>query len=54
MNSYCSWLKDEGHIAEAVVLKQLRAQTRVITIITPAQVRTILANKPKCVSYLRT
>lgn len=34
MNSFCAWLKDEGHLAEELKLKQVPAPLKPITVFT--------------------
>jgi site-specific recombinase XerD len=54
MNSFCSWLTENGHISQAIVLKQLKNHPKPVTVFSETEVRTLLANKPKRLTYLRT
>jgi integrase/recombinase XerD len=47
MNAFCSWLKEEGYIAEAIVQKQLRAPHKQLVTFSDAQMRQILSFRPK-------
>jgi integrase/recombinase XerD len=46
MNAFCSWLKEEGHVATAVKLKQVRIPSKQLVVFSEDDVRRILAFKP--------
>jgi integrase/recombinase XerD len=54
MNSFCSWLKEEGVLTEIIKLKQLKAHTKPAQVLSEAEVKRFLQSKPKRHSYLRT
>lgn len=53
MNSFSAWLKEEGHAAEQIVLKQLKAPQKVVTVFSDADIRLILGFKPRTFMELR-
>lgn len=54
LNSFCSWLKDEGHLAEKLKLKQLPAPLKPVTVFSDADIKAIVAFKPQKFWELRT
>jgi integrase/recombinase XerD len=54
MNAFCSWLKENGYVAEHIVLRQLKNQPKPVTVFSEAEIRALLTHKPKRLSYLRT
>lgn len=54
MNAFCSWLKEQGDVSEHIVLKQLKYHLKPVTVFSPTEIKTLLANKPKRFTYLRT
>jgi site-specific recombinase XerD len=54
MNSFCSWLKENGHVKEQIKLKQLKSPSKPITIFSRHELDLLLSNKPKRQTYLRT
>jgi site-specific recombinase XerD len=54
MNSFCSWLHEEGHTDTRLKLKLLRAPKKQITPISPADVRMLLLFRPKGLWQVRT
>lgn len=53
MNSFSAWLKEEGH-AEQIVLKQLKAPPKPVTVFSDDDIRLILAFRPKTFIEFRT
>jgi site-specific recombinase XerD len=47
LNAFCVWLHQEGHVPAPIVIKPLRAEKPVIATLTEAQVRTLLAVRPR-------
>lgn len=47
MNSFLSWLLENGHLEERLNIKLLRAETRVMRTFNEAQIRAIVTSKPK-------
>jgi integrase/recombinase XerC len=54
VNAFCSWLHEQGHLRERVRLGQLKAHSKPVRVFTEAEVRALLARKPRRRSYLRT
>jgi integrase/recombinase XerD len=54
MNSFCSWLKEEGHIPSAIKLKLLKSPPKPLRGFSDAEVRLILAARPKGFLHART
>jgi site-specific recombinase XerD len=54
MNSFCTWLKEEGHIAEPIKLKLIKAPLKVINVFSEADIRSIVSFKPRGFYQLRT
>jgi integrase/recombinase XerD len=46
MNSFSAWLKEEGH-AEQIVLKQLKAPIKAVTVFSDQDIHLLLAFKPR-------
>jgi integrase/recombinase XerD len=54
MNSFCSWLKENDHTTHTVKLKQFKAHPKPVTTFSEAEIRALLSNKPKRLTYQRT
>jgi site-specific recombinase XerD len=54
MNSFLSWLKEEAHIALPLRLKLLKLASRPLRGFSDAEIRTLLAFRPKSFFELRT
>ena len=54
INSFLSWLHDEGMIPERLKVKLLRAPQRQLTLLSPADVRALLLYKPRTDTERRT
>jgi len=46
MNSFFSWLKEEGHITEPIVLKQIRHVLKPVVVFSEEDIRAIVAYRP--------
>ena len=46
-DAFCAWLKDEGHLTEAVKIEQVPAPVKPVIVFSDADVRAILSFKPK-------
>jgi integrase/recombinase XerD len=46
MNAFCAWLHEEGHARERVKLAKLRVERRLLTLLTDAQIRALIAYRP--------
>src|SRR6266496_2371816 len=53
INSFLTWLNENGHSAEHLRVKSLKAETRVMKTFTDAQIKTIVTFKPKSPCELR-
>ncbi len=54
VNSYLSWLKDEGHLETPLRVKLLRAPQRQHTLLSPADIKALLVFKATGLSERRT
>jgi integrase/recombinase XerD len=54
MNAFCSWLHEQGHLTTAIKLGQLKAHTKPVQVFSEAEIKLLLAAKPKRLLYLRT
>jgi integrase/recombinase XerD len=53
MNSFSAWLKEEGHCPEQVVLKQLKAPQKPVTVFSESDIKLIVAFRPATFNDLR-
>jgi site-specific recombinase XerD len=53
MNAFCAWLHEEGHVAERIKMPKLRVEHRVLALLTEAQMRVLVAYKPKSLGQWR-
>lgn len=54
MNAFCSWLAEQGHLKEPIRLRQLKNHSKPVQVFSEAEIKRLLANKPKGLSHLRT
>ena len=54
MNAYCSWLREQGVLKDQLKLKQIKNHPKPITPFSEKEIRLLMANRPKRLSYLRT
>lgn len=54
MNSFSSWLKENDHITQTVKLKQFKAHAKPVTTFSEAEIKAMMASKPKRLTYQRT
>lgn len=54
MNSFCSWLKAEGHIEKEIKLKQLATSPQPVIVFSDSDIRAITSYKPKQFPEFRT
>jgi integrase len=54
VNSYLTWLHDEGHIPNVLRVKLLRASQPQHTLLSPADIKALLLFKPNGLSQRRT
>ena len=47
VNSYLTWLHEEGHLPEALKLKLLKTPQRQLILLTSADLKAILLHRPK-------
>ena len=47
-------MRDEGHLTDIIKLKQLKAHTKPVQVLSEAEIKRFLQSKPKRHSYLRT
>jgi len=53
MNAFCVWLHQEGHLTEPLKLPKLRAEHRVLVLLTETEMKTLIAYKPKSLGQWR-
>src|SRR5204862_4060131 len=53
MNAFCVWLHQEGHITEPLKLPKLRVENRVLVLLSEAQMKALIAYKPKSLGQWR-
>ena len=53
LNAFCVWLHQEGHILEPLKLPKLRAEHRVLVLLTEAEMKMLIAYKPKTLGQWR-
>ena len=54
MNAVCAWLHQEGHMGEAVKLKKLRVEKRVLELLNDTQLKALIGFRPKTYRQWRT
>src|SRR5687767_7983346 len=54
MNSYLTWLHEEGIVKEHLKLKQIKSSLKPVTVFSEAEIKAVLSHKPKRLSYQRT
>jgi site-specific recombinase XerD len=54
LKAYCRWLQAEGYLQEPLIVQPLKTQSKVIATLTPEQIRTLIAFKPKGINQTRT
>jgi site-specific recombinase XerD len=47
MNAYCAWLKEKGHVADQIILKQVKAPQKPVYAFSEAEIRALTAIKPR-------
>ncbi len=54
VNSYLSWLHEEGHLPSPIKLKLLKCPQRQLTLLSPADIKAILTFNPRTYGMKRT
>lgn len=47
LNSFCAWLKEEGHLKDEIKLKQVPAPLKPVTVLSESDVKAILSFRPR-------
>lgn len=53
MNSFLSWLHENGHLSEHLKIKQLKVDWKVMTYLSDAEVKALVSFKPKGTAQVR-
>jgi integrase/recombinase XerD len=54
INSYLSWLHEQGHLNERLRMKLLKAPTHVLTLLSPQDIKALLTFRPSSATTRRT
>jgi hypothetical protein len=53
-NSFCSWLNEQGLLKEQIRIKKLKSHAPPVTVFSDLEIKKLMTNKPRRLTYLRT